>query len=632
MARSKSSIRRRPEPRPDWEEMLDHLRSGGLEEARDLCNQALQQSPNDPQWLLALSWCYLGAGRVERALGLAQKAAKHGPDSPLIYRTLASIHLQHDRLDDALAEAKHALRLDPGRRSKDLVEAIRRRMPAPAPRKQAARRIQPAAGLHHDDVAQEPSPPDTDEPLPHEVPRLPSELRSGVDLWSKERRTELLEMAPPDRQLAALYGESLFGTWEAVAATATGSIALRWLRPAMRRQAFMLLGVLLLLVGGLAAGARSILQRSDAKELATLADRMQQLTHGGNVEQLAELLDDPAVAQDAFTGRSGAYHKTWRRADAVLYRYYDGNPARRKRLTEAALSGPDAFETVTHALLKSAPERTSVIARLGATTRSTDDPNAALLWAEALARAGNEAEARQVLEAALAREPTHLLLLTALAERFSRLRSGRRAEEALAEMDDIRPHALWTRIGHLRSAVWMRARLPAEPPLQPSERALAPTRSVAAAERAFAAAVVAERRGSRADAAAAMASVAKAVHNEPTFLIDFADRALNLGAPQLAKVLTDSAPWPTDSVAAGSVVGRLLAELGFSDVALQKLSTAWKAGLRDPIAARRLAQLLAQTGTTGLTADSVGAEIATLFPARSKATPQRRRRAKRGRR
>jgi tetratricopeptide (TPR) repeat protein len=517
-----------------------------FEEAAELSRRALAKKPDEPGWLLGRAWALVGLGHLDQALEHARAAAALDGRNAAAFRTIAAVFLQMGRLDAALEAAQHAVRIDLDRTSVDLLNRIRE--------ERAARAVGSVKDSH--------------------LRRVPTgELEeSAAILMHARRHTAEQAVQPPDSQLAALFGASLFGAWDESLDAAASPVWIRYLTPILSKRAvavMLILVVVATLSGVVVAEGLRIARASDRR---TATELMRQMLHSGAVEQLAVFLASPAANNvDAALAR---------RAHATVYRYVDADPAH--LAMQAAADDP-----VAAALPLARVERLDQLEALRR-PEVEKDPQAMLLAAETLARAGDLPAARETLARADELEPSNVLHAALRVELELADNRPSAARNAAAAALDINPHAYWTRVAARRASI---------PPPDDVE-GVAPESPVTRGHLLIHEAL----GGTSDDASGPIADAVAAVRGEPAFLLDWLDTFLAAGKPELARMLVADPSWP-DTPAGRAGRARLRARGDEAGPAAVDLAAVWQEGFRDP----RIAIAAFEAGDPGLLAEAVAA-------------------------
>ncbi len=351
-----------------------------------------------------------------------------------------------------------------------------------------------------------------------------------------------------ERQLTALFGESLVGPWPELAPNLE--------RPGRIRRArtwlWWSLGSLALIVAagfGATALSRSGLERRVAGDRAERAERLRMAVEDGHLE-LAAGLGAGVVAASGALDPADPHLELILATEAVVYRYHDAEPRRRARIepllradAPAATSAPRRIARYT---ILSRVERAKHLADLERLrAERPQDPQVHYLIATVRERGGDVALAREAYRRSEDLGPAWL------AHRFDQLELERRQGDAAAVV------ALAE--GMLRrdaSSAWSRlAATLAALPAAPGDAA--PAAPVQVFHARLVDAVAAGVRGDGVAAGAQLDAAVAAVHGEPPFLVDAVDTLAEQGATALARRLTESERWPRGSAAAAAQQRRL---------------------------------------------------------------------------
>ncbi len=347
-----------------------------------------------------------------------------------------------------------------------------------------------------------------------------------------------------ERQLAALFGESLIGPWPELSSEPAPKGRLRRARGWL----WWTLGVLgLVVAAGLGARAlgRSGLERRAADDRGERAERLQMALEDGHLEVAAGLLESVG-GERAELDPADPHLELVLAAEAVAYRYLDAEPRRRARiepLLRAATTAPRRLARLTILSRAERAEHLGDLERLR--SERPQDPQVHYLIATVRERAGDVALAREAYRRSEDLGPAWL------AHRFDQLEFERRqgdaaAVAALAEgMRSRDASSAWSRLAATLAAL----------PAPPGEAAAAPPVQVFRAR--LLDAVGASARGDAAAAGAQLAAAVSAVHGEAPFLIDAFDTLMDHRSPSLARQLTRSAEWPRGSAVAAAQQRRL---------------------------------------------------------------------------
>ncbi|MCA9550590.1 MAG: tetratricopeptide repeat protein [Myxococcales bacterium] len=377
------------------------------------------------------------------------------------------------------------------------------------------------------------------------------------------------------------------------------------------------------------------LRRRAAARAEQVATELSTFAATGGAEGASELLDELA----ANTELDPAHRAIVARAEATLYRGFNGDPAHLDRV-RAALQGsplPEHDLVVVEGLVTSCGDRLRLLPRLAALGANSDDPMVPFLMGTALARAGSAQQATAAFERALELEPSNLEFLATLAAHRVQVGEVDEAIELLDVMREVDPTSAWT----LQLTALLGQPLPEveEPHTVP----------VAEAWGLVYAAAAGVARNDLAAAQAKLTSAVERVHTQAAFQVDFADYLLTRGQPQAARWIVEAESWADDTPSARATRGRLLLAQGRVADAATVLGEAVDAGFADPITGLAYLEALGASGGVPDTARRFARELATAWPDRpdvaaaagikdetpktgKKPKQQRRRSAKRARR
>ncbi len=347
-----------------------------------------------------------------------------------------------------------------------------------------------------------------------------------------------------ERQLAALFGESLIGPWPELSAERAPKRRLGRARSWL----WWSLGVFgLVIAAGFGARAlgRSGLERRAADDRGERAERLQMALEDGHLEVAARLLE--AVGGERTDLDPADPHlELVLAAEAVAYRYLDAEPRRRARIEPLLLAATTAPRRLARLTILSRAERAEHLDDLQRLrTERPHDPQVHYLIATVRERAGDVALAREAYRRSEDLGPAWL------AHRFDQLDFERRqgdtaAVVAIAEgMGSRDASAAWARLAAKLAGL----------PAPPGAAATAPPVQIFRARL-----LDAIGAGARGDAAAAgehLAAAVSAVHGEAPFLLDAFDTLLDYRSPSLARRLTTTAQWPRGSAVAAAQQRRL---------------------------------------------------------------------------
>jgi hypothetical protein len=366
------------------------------------------------------------------------------------------------------------------------------------------------------------------------MPHSPSPPRSGP--------------APLERQLAKLYGESLFGPWgDPLDAMAAGRGARK------RGQRGRRLGILLLTALVVAAGAwltRRGLTRSAAQQRALVAKDVATFLADGELDRLAQFLDilrppgQPLAPTDPYLDLIVS-------AEAALYRYQDAAPARLARI-ERYLAGeqlPPA-RRLAQLTVGSQPERAAARQTLDSLLPDfAKSPEYRTLMASVDEQRGDVKAARESWARSAHAGPLWLPHRYLQCAFEARQKNAPAVARTAMHMAKVAPDSPWTRLALAHFApttVVPSGPTPAKPPSPVAQHYT---------ELASALASLAAR-----DLAAARQALGRAlaaVHDQPAFVLDAYAALRAAKAEALAAELTSLEAWPRGNAWAKAELGAL---------------------------------------------------------------------------
>ena len=333
--------------------------------------------------------------------------------------------------------------------------------------------------------------------------------------------------------------------------------------PRKRRFVFALVLVLL----GLASWevGRRIVAKQRVDEVRHQVVVLEEFLRDGSFEAVDELhrMLTYAEAKDEPTRKvlgSRTAQTTMQAADALLYRLWDADPARCRRI-EARGPVPLWIQM----MLSSNRERVFELERLESTPGPM--PWNAWLRATAWSAVGDVGRADEAFDAALDFAPSNLPLLAEVADHRTRHGKMGSVDSLADQVRDIAPESPWVELLRARAA-----RAAGEEVLRPSASMPAVLRAWIWLERAM------ERSGAgaEADAYQAVGESLASVGAWSPFIIDMADVLLASGERRLARMWVDGARWP-DGVVADGIRGRLLWKEGDHALAMTLLRKSFEA-------------------------------------------------------
>jgi hypothetical protein len=348
------------------------------------------------------------------------------------------------------------------------------------------------------------------------------------DLTSKTSVSSL------DRQLARLFGESLFGPWLDPSEWMPLSGRARKPGAWIRRIAIAFLAVVVVAGGAWLAGYG--FYRHEAQERARVAKDVAAFLAEGELERLAQFLAILSPATDQLQA-TDPYLDLIVQAEAALYRYHDASPARLERVSRF-LAADDGFPRrfVARMTVASLAERSAAYPRLSKLPSSlAADPE---IWAllASVEEGRNVVAARRSWERAFEAGP--LWLPHRYQQCLFEARQGRtdRVARLVNHMVKVDPDSPWT---HLAQS--LRARSPVS--------ALGATAPAVAQHHQQLALVFEGAHPGEVSAARrqALGRALDAVQGGAPFVLDVFDRLMAVHAKDLAAEMTSYEAWPRDN-------------------------------------------------------------------------------------
>jgi hypothetical protein len=340
---------------------------------------------------------------------------------------------------------------------------------------------------------------------------------------------------PLERQLAKLYGESLFGPWaDPLDAMAVGGGARKRGRWGKR------LGILLLVALVLAGGGwltRRGLTRSAAQERAQVAKDVATFLADGELDRLAQFLDillppgQPLAPTDPYLDLIVS-------AEAALYRYQDAAPARLARIERYLREEPSPPARLLASLtVASQPERAAAHATLDSLLPAFGmSPEYRTLTASAHEQRGDIKAARASWERSAQAGPLWLPHRYLQCAFEARQQNAPAVARAALHMATVAPDSPWTRLARAHFAPTTAVPSGASPPKPPSPVA----QYYAELAAAFASLATHELAAAR----QALGRALGAVHDQPAFVLDAYVALRAARSEALAAELTSLEAWP----------------------------------------------------------------------------------------
>lgn len=343
-----------------------------------------------------------------------------------------------------------------------------------------------------------------------------------------------------ERQLSALFGDSLFGPWPELDVDPARAGALRSRHVWLRRLAA--LAFVVAVVAGFRLLTAPVLARKTNEDRAHYAEQLAMFLEDGNLERTSEFLELVRGGRGELE-RAGPHLDQVLRAEAAVYRYHDASP-RRLALLESVLALEGVAQRpaarVARMTLLSRAERAKELATLEGLAKAVErDPEIPYLMATALEVTGDIEGARRAWSRSQDYGPSWL------AHRFEQgafeVRQGNEAaaKDIAAEIARLAPASPWTAASVEVFGI--------EAPLLEAgvaEPSLSPVHSyqwnLAKSVRLLAA----DEGGL---AREAMVQAVAAVNGQEPFVLDAFDSLLQAQAVELARALTMLPEWPKGS-------------------------------------------------------------------------------------
>ena len=358
-----------------------------------------------------------------------------------------------------------------------------------------------------------------------------------------------------DRQLARLYGDSLFGPWldpgQYLAATRTT----RRHGAPFRRLAVL---VLVLCVGA-AVGwiVRAGLSRRAGEDREHVARSLASFLREGELDRAAQflaLLRGPNAALDAHDPHLDLII----RGESALYRYQDADPARLGRIKpylSSVATAPAFGQRILASLaVESRQERAARLAELELLRPTFDrDPEFHYLVATALEHKGEVKAARQAWDRACELGP--LWLAHRYEQAWFEARQGKpdAVSKLVGRLMRVAPDSAWA---GLAARQFGGARRP-EPDSSAAAASARPAPVVALYHQHFALALAQVGAGDPIAARRSLAQAIAAVNGQAAFVFDAFDWLVEGNAIGLARDLTGFEDWPQHSELAAARVQQL---------------------------------------------------------------------------
>lgn len=391
----------------------------------------------------------------------------------------------------------------------------------------------------------------------------------------------------------ALLGASVFGRFTRVTSFSERPRTRGRARPSRSAVRLCSLSVLILIATGCIAIVRAGLAARAERESRELVREIEQLVRVGSLSQAAEQL--PLVVDGVrHYGLEHEHRGRLARIEATLYRHYDADPERLKRIESALdrVRDPTSGDAVVaRALIASSVDRLELIRELErVVSTGPTDSEAEFLLGTALSRGGAVTEADHRFERAEMLEPSHLQHLAGILRHHAALGRSFEAEQVLGRMRDIGPASPWTRLAEVELVTRLKGRTSEaseiETDLPPVPRAAA----------LFVKALSLLESKREDEALAALGESSALVHHEMPFLLDMVDRLLAASETSAARFLFESRGWFENTMGATAVEGRLWVREGDLDRGRLILRNVLERGCLDPEAGITYARSLEGAG------------------------------------
>lgn len=347
-----------------------------------------------------------------------------------------------------------------------------------------------------------------------------------------------------EAQLAALYGESLWGEWSDPGALfehedvqnlrSSGSF---WLR-------LMGIGIVVGLGAGLWWVVSVGMARSHGEERARVADEISEFLKVGDFDHIQQFL--PRLQLDDKEWDPADPHLDLIiRAEATLYRYFDADPRRFDKIVPY-LGGGDKnnsyHRVVSRALIASLAERNSHLESLLRVNQpGIRDPEASFLIATVFDRAGDIKKATKAFNHAEDLGPDHLFHLAVAAAFHIRHKKKQPSLRLMGQMIDKNPRSPWTRLTEIRCG------LATGKPTQSLKKADVSFSPVLAGEWYLTRAISELNSKNNKAARQSLQHALNAVHHQAPFLLDYYERLMDESFPLAARFIMsimEDEGWP----------------------------------------------------------------------------------------
>ena len=358
-----------------------------------------------------------------------------------------------------------------------------------------------------------------------------------------------------DRQLASLFGESVFGPWLDPGQYLGATRTTRRHGAPFRRLALLTL----VLCVGAAAGwiVRAGLSRRTVEDREHVARNLASFLKEGELDRAAQFLTLLRGA-NAPLDPHDAHLDLMIRAEAALYRYQDADTARLARIRpylSSVATAPASGQRILASLaVASRQERAARLALLESMRPAFDqDPEFHYLLATALEYQGDVKAARQAWDRGFELGPLWLAHRYEQAWFEARQGKAEAVSKLVGRLVLVAPESAWT---GLASEQFAGARV-AKPDIAPAAASAHPTPAVALYHQNLALAQAQVRAGDPIAGRRSLGQAIAAVNGQAPFVFDAFDWLVEAKAMGLARDLTAFETWPRHSELADARVARL---------------------------------------------------------------------------
>ncbi len=358
-----------------------------------------------------------------------------------------------------------------------------------------------------------------------------------------------------DRQLASLFGESVFGPWLDPGQYLGATRTTRRHGAPFRRLALLTL----VLCVGAAAGwiVRAGLSRRTVEDREHVARNLASFLKEGELDRAAQFLTLLRGA-NAPLDPHDAHLDLMIRAEAALYRYQDADPERLARIRpylSSVATAPASGQRILASLaVASRQERAARLALLESMRPAFDrDPEFHYLLATALEYQGDVKAARQAWDRGFELGPLWLAHRYEQAWFEARQGKAEAVSKLVGRLVLVAPESAWT---GLASEQFAGARV-AKPDIAPAAASAHPTPAVALYHQNLALAQAQVRAGDPIAGRRSLGQAIAAVNGQAPFVLDAFDWLVEAKAMGLARDLTAFETWPRHSELADARVARL---------------------------------------------------------------------------